>query len=242
MTSLKDIRLFTTQPHKCSYLPEQEAQTLFIDPEFMVEQSHNTRLSEIGFRRSGSHVYRPNCRQCEQCLSCRVLVQHFELNRRFERVLRRNADLDVTQVLSIADDEYYLLYKHYISVRHADGDMYPPNRDQYHAFLLKQCEGTQYFAMRARGRLVCVLVCDRLENGFSAVYTFYDPLEEKRSLGTFGVLWQLHEAKRQKLNYLYLGYWIRDSRKMRYKIQYRPLELLVRQRWVLLTDRTLDQH
>jgi leucyl-tRNA---protein transferase len=240
MTSLKDIRLFTTQPHKCSYLPEQEAQTLFIDPEFMVEQSHNTRLSEIGFRRSGSHVYRPNCRQCEQCVSCRVLVQHFELNRRFERVLKRNADLDVTQVLSIADDEYYLLYKYYICVRHADGDMYPPSRDQYHAFLLKQCEGTQYFAMRVRGRLVCVLVCDRLENGLSAVYTFYDPLEEKRSLGTFGVLWQLNEAKRQKLSYLYLGYWIRDSRKMRYKIQYRPLELLVRQRWVLLTDRALD--
>jgi arginine-tRNA-protein transferase len=186
MTSLKDIRLFTTQPHKCSYLPDQEAQTLFIDPEFQVEQSHNSRLSEIGFRRSGSHVYRPNCKNCQQCLSCRVLVQQFELNRRFDRVLKRNSDVEVAEVDSIIDDEYFLLYKHYIAVRHGDGDMYPPSREQFEAFLLKRCDGTQYFTLRAKGRLLGVLVTDRLENGLSAVYTFFDPLEEKRSLGTFG--------------------------------------------------------
>lgn len=236
MSSLKDIRLFTTQPHKCSYLPDQEAQTLFIDPEFNVEQSHNSRLSEIGFRRSGSHVYRPNCKSCQQCVSCRVLVNLFRPNRRFERVLKRNADLQVFPVTSIADDEYFLLYKHYINVRHGDGDMYPPSREQYQAFLLKQCEGTLYFAIRAQDRLMGVMVCDQLENGLSAVYTFFDPLQEKRSMGTFAVLWQIMEARRLGLQYLYLGYWIRDSRKMRYKIQYRPLELLVRQRWVLLTD------
>ena len=114
--------------------------------------------------------------------------------------------------------------------------MFPPSREQYQAFLLKQCEGTQYYAMRTGGRLLGVMVCDRLENGLSAGYTFFDPLQEKRSMGTFAVLWQIMEAKRLGLQYLYLGYWIRDSRKMRYKIQYRPLELLVRQRWVLLTD------
>jgi len=240
MTSLKDIRLFTTQPHKCSYLPDQEAQTLFIDPEFQVEKSHNSRLSEIGFRRSGSHVYRPNCKACQQCLSCRVLVQHFQTNRRFERVLKRNADLVVSPVTSIEDEEYFLLYKHYIAVRHGDGDMYPPSREQYEAFLLKQCEGTLYFAMRNKGRLVGVLVTDRLENGLSAVYTYFDPLEEKRSLGTFAVLWQIMEARRLGMSYLYLGYWIKDSRKMRYKTHYRPLELLIRQRWVLMTDSMLD--
>lgn len=236
MSSLKDIRLFTTQPHKCSYLPDQEAQTLFIDPEFQVQQSHNSRLSEIGFRRSGSHVYRPNCKNCQQCVSCRVLVNLFRTNRRFDRILKRNADVQVLPVTSIADDEYFLLYKHYINVRHGDGDMFPPSREQYQAFLLKQCEGTQYFAMRSEGRLLGVMVCDRLENGLSAVYTFFDPLQEKRSMGTFAVLWQINEARRLGLQYLYLGYWIRDSRKMRYKIQYRPLELLVRQRWILLTD------
>jgi arginyl-tRNA--protein-N-Asp/Glu arginylyltransferase len=240
MTSLKDIRLFTTQPHRCSYLPDQEARTLFIDPDFQVGKDHNTRLSEIGFRRSGGHVYRPNCQYCQQCLSCRVLVQQFQPSRRFERVLKRNADVHVEAVESIADDEYFLLYRHYITVRHGDGDMYPPSREQYQGFLLRQCEGTRYFTLRAGGRLLGVLVCDQLETGLSAVYTFYDPLEEKRSLGTFSILWQIAETRRLGLSYLYLGYWIRDSRKMRYKVQYRPLEVLVRQRWVLFSETLPD--
>lgn len=235
MTSLKDIRLFTTQSHACSYLPHEQAQTLFIDPEFKVDRAYNTRLSEIGFRRSGSHIYRPNCKNCHQCLSCRVLVQCFEPGQSYRRILKRNADLVVSPVYDISDDEYYLLYKHYITVRHADGDMYPATREQYGSFLMNQCEGTQYFAIRRRGQLLGLMVSDRLDNGMSAVYTFYDPLEEKRSLGSFAILWQILEAKRLGLSYLYLGYWIRDSRKMRYKTGYRPMEMLVRQRWVLVT-------
>lgn len=235
MTSLKDIRLFTTQSHACSYLPDEQAQTLFIDPEFKVDRAYNSRLSEIGFRRSGSHIYRPNCKTCQQCISCRVLVQSFEPGQRYRRVVKRNADITVTLVPSIADDEYYLLYKHYITVRHAEGDMYPPSREQYSSFLLNQCEGTQYFAMRRADRLLGVMVSDRLDNAMSAVYTFYDPLEERRSLGSFAVLWQIAEARRLGLAHLYLGYWIRDSRKMCYKTEYRPMEMLVRQRWVLVT-------
>lgn len=235
MTSLKDIRLYTTQPHSCSYLPEERAQTLFIDPDFQIDKSYNSKLSEIGFRRSGAHIYRPNCENCQQCVSCRVLVQHFEPNKRFRKIFRRNSDLQINRVLNISDDEYYLMYKHYITVRHADGDMYPPTRDQYASFLLKQCEGTHYYEMRKQGRLLGLMVVDHLENALSAVYTFYDPLEEKRSLGTFAILWQLQEAKRLGLKHLYLGYWIRDSRKMNYKIEFRPLELLIRQRWLLMT-------
>jgi arginine-tRNA-protein transferase len=162
-------------------------------------------------------------------------VQSFEPGPRFKRVLKRNTDLVVTQVLNIADDEYYYMYKHYISVRHADGDMYPATREQYSSFLLSQCEGTQYFTIRKRGQLLGVMVCDRLDDAMSAVYTFYDPLEEKRSLGTFAILWQIMEARRLGLSHLYLGYWIRDSRKMRYKMDYQPMEMLVKQRWVLVT-------
>jgi arginine-tRNA-protein transferase len=234
MTSLKDLRLFTTQPHNCSYLSGQQAQTLFIDPDFQVDKGTNSRLSELGFRRSGAHVYRPNCRHCQQCISCRVLVGAFVPNRRFKRIIKRNEDLTVSEVAEIKDDEYYLLYKHYITVRHADGDMYPPSREQYASFLLRKCEGTHYYAMRRGERLVGVMVSDELENGLSAVYTFYDPLEEARSLGTFGVLWQIGEAQRLGLAHLYLGYWIRGSRKMKYKIDFRPLEMLVRQQWVLV--------
>jgi len=235
MTSLKDIRLFTTQPHSCSYLEGEQAQTLFIDPDFLVDRACNSRLSELGFRRSGAHVYRPNCRNCQQCVSCRVLVFSFAPNRRFRRILKRNEDLVVTRVSDISSDEYYLLYKHYITVRHADGDMYPPTRDQYSSFLMKKCEGTSYYEMRAGDRLVGLMVSDHLENGLSAVYTFYDPLEEQRSLGTYAVLWQINLAHRLGLAHVYLGYWIRDSRKMNYKISFGPMEMLIRQQWVLIS-------
>jgi arginine-tRNA-protein transferase len=234
MTSLKDLRLFTTQPHNCSYLPGQQAQTLFIDPEFRVDQNIHSRLSEIGFRRSGAHIYRPNCRQCQQCISCRVLVDAFVPNRRFKRIMQRNADLTVCEIPSIEANDYYLLYKHYLTVRHADGDMFPPSREQYASFLLRHCEGTHYYAMRSGERLLGVMVSDELANGLSAVYTFFDPLEEARSLGTFAVLWQIAQARRLGLAHLYLGYWIRGSRKMQYKIDFRPLEMLLRQQWVLI--------
>lgn len=235
MISLKDLRLYTTQSHACSYLPDQQAQTLFIDPDFKVDRVHNTRLSELGFRRSGSHIYRPNCKNCQQCVSYRVLVSQFAAGRRFNRVWRRNADLTVTAVSNIADEEYFNLYQHYISERHHHGDMYPATHEQYASFLLNHCEGTVYFAIRCEGKLIGLMVSDILENGVSAVYTFFDPAEDKRSLGTFAILWQIAEAKRRGLEYLYLGYWIRDCQKMKYKIDYRPAEMLVRQRWVKLT-------
>lgn len=235
MTSLKDIRLYTTQPHACSYLPDQRAQTLFIDPDFHIDKAWNSKLSELGFRRSGAHVYRPNCEKCQQCVSCRVRVQEFSPNRSFLRVLKRNSDLEVNEVFDISGDEYFLLYKHYITVRHADGDMFPPSREQFASFLLKHCDGTHYYELRLRDRLLGVMVVDHLENGLSAVYTFYDPLLEPRSLGTFAILWQLQLARQLGLQYLYLGFWIRDSRKMSYKTLFRPMELLIRQRWLLMT-------
>ncbi|MDR2212070.1 MAG: arginyltransferase [Pseudomonadales bacterium] len=233
MSSLKDLRLFTTQPHHCSYLSGELAQTLFIDPAFQLDKSANSRLTELGFRRSGAHVYRPNCRQCRQCISCRIPVARFSENRRFKRILKRNADLRVSELADISGHEPYLLYKHYINVRHADGDMFPASPEQYASFLLQRCEGTRYYAMHQGERLVGVMVSDELNNGLSAVYTFYDPLQEARSLGTFAILWQIEQARRLGLDYLYLGYWIRDSHKMNYKIHFRPLELLIRQEWLL---------
>lgn len=234
MSSLKNLKLFTTQPHPCSYLPDREARTLFLDPELEVSQELHTYLSEMGFRRSGLHMYRPHCDHCQSCIACRVVVDAFLPNRRFRRILKKNTDLEISRVDSIDSPEFYALYANYINHRHHDGDMYPASRDQYESFLANTCETTEYFAARdPQGRLLSVMVSDLLANALSAVYTFFAVDEAKRSLGNFCILWQIHEAQRLGLPYLYLGYWIRNCDKMNYKTQFRPLEMLVNGHWIL---------
>jgi arginyl-tRNA--protein-N-Asp/Glu arginylyltransferase len=231
MASLKDLKLYTTSQHDCSYLPGMQAKTLFVDPEFSIDKEFHTRLNEIGFRRSGAHLYRPHCENCEQCIPCRVLVNEFEINQRFRRVMNKNNDLIVSPVESIASDEHFKLYEDYINARHSDGDMHPPSREQYQSFLITKREDTLYLEMRHKEDLIGVMICDRLLNALSAVFTFYDPSLEKRSLGTFAILWQIEVANRLKLSYLYLGYWIKDCKKMNYKSQFQPHELLYPSGW-----------
>lgn len=235
MTDLSNLKLFATQPHPCSYLDGEEATTLFIDPNAPVDKELYSQLSQIGFRRSGAHLYRPHCAQCNACVSCRIPVEHFRPNRNQRRCWRRNRDLTLEMVDHADSDEHYQLYAHYINTRHRDGDMYPPSRAQYDAFLNRAWGVTQYLEVRDQGRLVAVAVCDRLKDGLSAVYTFFDGTEERRSLGVFGILAQIEEAKALGLPHVYLGYWIRQCRKMDYKTQYRPLEMLVNRRWVRVT-------
>jgi arginyl-tRNA--protein-N-Asp/Glu arginylyltransferase len=235
MTSLKDVKLFTTQTHPCSYLPGEEARTLFIDPEHPVSTEFHTHLSEIGFRRSGAHMYRPHCSNCQHCVACRIVVDRFTPNKRYRRILKRNEDLDVEVVDSIDSEEYYQLYEGYINRRHKDGDMFPATREQFESFLIQQHESTVFYRVRNGEKLVAVMISDILSNGLSAVYTFYDVNEQKRSLGNYAILWQIEETRRRRLPFVYLGYWIRDCEKMNYKLQFRPIELLLNQRWIMLT-------
>ncbi|MEX2366950.1 MAG: arginyltransferase [Pseudohongiellaceae bacterium] len=235
MNALKDIKLYTTQSHPCSYLPGQVARTLFIDPELAVSTRVHTQLSELGFRRSGAHIYRPHCDNCQSCIACRVLVDSFVPNRRFRRIQRRNADLSVSRSETIAGSEYFDLYARYINTRHRDGDMYPATREQYDSFLGITCESTRYFTIRDQHeKLLGVIICDHLDNALSAVYTFYDPEQPGRSLGNFAILWQIAQARHLNLPYLYLGYWIRDCAKMKYKSEFRPLQMLINSRWMLV--------
>lgn len=161
----------------------------------------------------------------------RLPVHEFQPDRNQLRCLKRNADLQVRQLDSIDGDAFYALYEKYINTRHEDGDMYPANREQYRNFLCVPWPGTFYLAYYCEGHLVAVSVCDRFDHGYSAVYTFFDPDEQKRSLGVYAVLNQIARAQLEGLDYLYLGYWIRDCAKMRYKIGYRPIEMLIKGKW-----------
>ena len=231
-SSLRDLKVYTTYPHSCSYLAEQEATTLFVDPRTPVDGRLYSQLSELGFRRSGSHLYRPHCSKCNACIPARVPVHQFKPRRSQRRTWNRNRDLQVSQLQSIATDEYFDLYRRYIEARHRDGDMYPPVREQYESFLSDEWGVTEYYRMELPGQLAGVAVVDRLEDGLSAIYTFFDPQLERRSLGNYMVLWQLRKAAQEDLDYLYLGYWIKQCQKMSYKVQFRPLELYINGRWV----------
>lgn len=235
MTELARLKFYATQPHPCSYLPAEQATTLFLDPSQPMDAQVYAQLSDMGFRRSGDHLYRPHCQQCRACVPARIPVNDFLPDRQQKRILKRNAHLEVRSLPADFEEEHYALYARYIEGRHADGDMYPPSREQYLSFLVRDLPFTRFYEFREDGRLLAVAVTDVLPNGLSAVYTFYDPDEEKRSLGRYAILWQIGETARLGLDAVYLGYWIKDCRKMSYKTQYRPLELLVNSRWVKLS-------
>lgn len=234
MTDLLNIRLLATHPHDCSYLADEKATTYFVDPEQAMSGGLYEHLSSLGFRRSGNHVYRPQCANCQACIPARVPVQLFTPNRQQKRCLKRNSEIEFIEVETIDTDEHYQLYETYIAERHRDGDMFPATPEQFKGFLSKEWNITHYFELRLNGTLVGVVVSDQLSNAFSAVYTYFDPSLANRSLGTLGVLLQIERAKALNFQYLYLGYWIKNSPKMNYKSQFQPLEILLPEGWQLL--------
>jgi arginine-tRNA-protein transferase len=226
------MQFFITPAHPCSYLPRRNANTLFLDPRETISPPTYQRLTEQGFRRSGSHLYRPHCKTCQACVPTRIPVAQFMPRRSQRRVIKRNHDITVAVEPAIYSQRTYELYASYITGRHSDGDMYPPSSDQFRSFLLSQWSDTVFICSYLGDQLVAVAVTDRQERGMSAIYTFFDPQFASRSLGVLCIINQIELCREVGLPYLYLGYWIRDSEKMRYKTDYRPVELFANDRWV----------
>lgn len=235
MTNLRSLNFYATPGHSCSYLQDREAKTLFVDPQAIIAKDTYSELSDLGFRRSGRHVYRPHCDNCQACISVRIPVTSFTASKSQKRLIARNRDLKVRAVPPQMTPEYYHLYERYIIARHADGDMYPPSQDQFLSFLVEGDQDSVFFEFRDQNNtLVAIAVCDFLSQGLSAIYTFYDPDIPKRSLGSYAILWQIDECARLGMDYLYLGYWVKDCRKMNYKLSFRPTELLLDSNWVIV--------
>jgi arginine-tRNA-protein transferase len=231
MTDLREIEFYATPEHDCSYIPDQQAATMFADPKIEVDTLLYSELSELGFRRSGQHYYRPHCASCQACTPLRVPTATFKASRSQKRVLKKNAGIKCQVLPADFHEDHYLLYEKYILQRHADGDMYPPSREQYRSFLVNGHTGTQFIEFSENGHLLSIAVCDQLVDGLSAIYTFFDPDYDHRSLGTYAVLWQIQEATRRNLEYLYLGYFIKECKKMAYKNQYSPFEARINNQW-----------
>ncbi len=229
---LQKIQLYLTEAHPCSYLPDRNATTAFVDPKYPLDTETYSQLSTLGFRRSGQYIYTPRCASCKSCIPVRVPSNTFKPTRGQKRCLKRNSDISVNLQANINADEHYALYQKYIDTRHSDGDMYPATPAQYRDFIGKPWDCTHFIEFRLDGTLVACAVSDWLDDGLSAIYTYYDPELSSRSLGTFAILQQLQLAQQEGLDYVYLGYWIRDSAKMSYKSKFRPSELYIENRWL----------
>ncbi len=226
-TDINSLVFYPTPEHDCSYLPGRQARSVFLSPDQSLDESTYMQLTDMGFRRSGEHIYRPWCDTCSECKSVRVPLAQFNFRKSQKRVINRNKDLKVTFEEPKFSDEYYALYQNYINTRHAGGDMYPPSKEQFTSFLCQPNPACRsYFVcFRAAEKLIAVAVVDVLPKGVSAIYTFFDPQYSIRSLGQLAVLWQISWAKKQSLSYVYLGYWIKNCQKMSYKADYQPLEV-----------------
>lgn len=224
-TRVSRVALYLTSEHGCSYLPAQLARTLFVDPHATPNQDIYQHLLEVGFRRSGNHVYRPQCPDCAACVPVRIPVQQFQPRRVQRRCWQRSAaGLQIVLRQPVFDAEHYALYQRYTATRHANGGMANADPACYLDFLTTRWCPTLFVELRRHEQLIAVAVTDLLPNALSAVYTFFDPDLERESPGVLAVLWQIQEARRRGLAYLYLGYWIGACPKMSYKDQYRPLE------------------
>lgn len=233
---LQKLQFYVTTAYSCGYLPNKLAQSLVASPQHLINAPVYNGLIQQGFRRSGMYAYRPHCEQCTACVSVRVRLNDFIASRSQKRAYKQHQNLTTTIMPVAFTDEHYALYAAYQRARHMDEKSHnaKPEADdaeQYRNFLCQTNVESVMVEFRENGQLQMVSVIDIVDDGVSAVYTFYDTEPVKASFGTYNVLWQIEWAKRLNLPFLYLGYWIKDSQKMEYKQNFKPLEKLIDGEW-----------
>jgi leucyl-tRNA---protein transferase len=226
-------QFYLTAPSPCPYLGGKEERKVFTHLVGERAPELNNILTQGGFRRSQSIAYRPACEGCRSCVSVRVVAKDFRPTPSMRRVMRRNADVASDMRIAVPTSEQYAIFRAYLDSRHRDGGMADMTVLDYAMMVEDSHIETRIIEYRQRGNgeLVAIALTDVLGDGLSMVYSFFEPDQAARSLGTFMVLDHIARAQRMGLAYVYLGYWVRGSRKMDYKSRFLPQERLMPDGW-----------
>ena len=231
-------QFYLTAPSPCPYLGGKEERKVFTHLVGERAPELNNILTQGGFRRSQSIAYRPACEGCRSCVSVRVIAKDFRPTMSMRRVERRNADIAGDMRIAVPTSEQYAIFRAYLDSRHRDGGMADMTVLDYAMMVEDSHIETRIieYRLRTTGELVGVALTDVLGDGLSMVYSFFEPDQAARSLGTFMVLDHIVRAQRMGLSYVYLGYWVRGSRKMDYKSRFLPQERLMPDGWARVED------
>jgi arginine-tRNA-protein transferase len=239
----RQLRFFLTAPSPCPYLPDRFERKVFAHLPLSDGAAVNDSLTQVGFRRSQNIAYRPACEACSACVSARIPAGDYVFARSERKTLARNEDLERHLVEAEATMEQFDLLRRYLTARHADGGMAEMTWPDYVAMVEDTAVRTHIIEYRVRpadggpGDLVACALVDLMSDGLSLVYSFYDPTLSRRSLGSFVILDHVIQAGLTELPYVYLGYWVRGSEKMDYKVRFSPIELLRPDGWTRIGSR-----
>ncbi len=229
--TLSALKFHTTRSYPCSYFPERLARAQVATPDFLINSQIYNKMIQVGFRRSGAFTYRPCCEHCHACVPARILVNKFLPSRAQRRTWRRHQRLKSTSHGLHFNPAHFSLYQRYQTKRHETGSTESNSHTQFQDFLLQSNVNSRLIEFHEDGQLRMVSIIDKLSDGLSSVYTFFDPDIPNASFGTYSILWQIEQCRKLDLPYVYLGYWIKENQKMRYKANFQPLEILVNAKW-----------
>ena len=224
--SSDNIQFYISHTSPCPYLPDLEERKLFTHLSGHKAKFAFLLLSENGFRRSQNIIYKPSCESCSECKSVRVRVAEFTPSKSQKRVIGKNGDIASSMIMPVTTNEHFELFKKYLTARHQNGGMSDMNEDEFKDMVEDTAVNTRLveYRLKQNDKLIAVALVDILETGISLVYSFFDPEQKTRSLGTFMILDNILKAKENILKYVYLGYWIKSSKNMNYKTAFLPVE------------------